>query len=89
MEVGEIADDGPCPRLVGVGVRLIAPALSTLACDAKLSSEVLAEPGPPSVPEPPSPGCVVSEKGIALLVVDPRSPPSTELISVVTVPGDT
>lgn len=89
MEVGEMANDGPDPRLVAVGVRPIVPALSMLACDTKLSSEVLGGLGPSNVPEPPDPVCAVSEKEIALLVLDPRSPPWIELISVVTVPGDT
>lgn len=85
-------DDGSGPRLVAVGVRPTAPALSMLACDATLSLDMLGKFGPSTVPEPLNPGCVVrekGEKGIALLVVDPRSPPRTALESVVTVPGDT
>lgn len=88
-EVGETPNDCPCPRLVTVGVRPTAPALSMLARDTKLSSEVLEKSGPPNVPEPPNPGCVVSEKEITLLVVDPRSAPRAKLVSVVSVPGDT
>lgn len=87
-----MANDGSGPRLVAEGVRPTAPVLPILAIDATLSLEILGELGTPNVPEPLIPGCVVrerGEKGIALLVVDPRSPPRTALELVVTVPSDT
>lgn len=84
-----MANDGSGPRLVAVGVRPTAPALSMLVCDGELLSETPGEFGPPDVPGPLNPGCVVRSEGIAMLVVDPRSPPRTALKSVVTVPDDT